>query len=456
MRPHHTIYSLVLAVFLFASCKKFVQIPPSPLQIAGSDVFADDQSATSALTDIFLNMSASGSGFSSINMTRLGGMYTDEMTYTRPQAAFQQFEAGHLSNDNSSVAGTWQEIYTYIYQANSVIERLAGNKAVSPAVNRTLTAEALFVRAYCYFYLANLYGDVPLVLTTDYIRNQKLPRTPVATVNAQIVSDLKASIGGLGPDGGAGHRVLPSDWAARSLLARAYLYDGDFPNGFLYADSVIRSGLFPLASSLANVFLAGSPEAIWQLAPYSDAIADTWEGYSFAPTRATVIPQYVLNNYLMNAFEPGDKRKTTWTGVNTVSGAAYYYPYKYRSRQHTGTESHMVFRSAELYLIRAECAAQTQNTAGCIQDLNLLRSRAGLAPLADTTDAGFCLQAVMQERRVELFAENGHRFFDLVRTKTADAVLGPEKTNWTTDSKRWPVPLAELKTNPALVQNQGY
>lgn len=116
----------------------------------------------------------------------------------------------------------------------------------------------------------------------------------------------------------------------------------------------------------------------------------------------------------------------------------------------------MVLRLAEQYLIRAEARAQQNNLAGAAADLNAIRQRAGLEPLPDNLDKAAMLLAVEQERRIELFAEWGHRWFDLRRTGRSLAVLSPIKPDLTATDLWYPIPLSAINTNPFLTQNEGY
>jgi hypothetical protein len=115
----------------------------------------------------------------------------------------------------------------------------------------------------------------------------------------------------------------------------------------------------------------------------------------------------------------------------------------------------MMLRLAEQYLIRAEARAQLENIPGAQEDLNAIRSRAGL-PDTDADDKASLLLAIERERQAELFAEGGHRWLDLKRTNRADAVLGPLKADWQTPDALFPIPDAERQLNPNLTQNDGY
>jgi hypothetical protein len=121
----------------------------------------------------------------------------------------------------------------------------------------------------------------------------------------------------------------------------------------------------------------------------------------------------------------------------------------------------MLLRLAEQYLIRAEARAQLNNVNGAQSDLNTIRSRAGLSIIMPN-DKNTLLDAILHERKVELFTELGHRWFDLKRTGHVDAVMSieaPKKINgmgWKSYQQLYPLPLTDLQRDQNLVQNPGY
>ncbi|HTF30713.1 MAG TPA: RagB/SusD family nutrient uptake outer membrane protein, partial [Flavitalea sp.] len=149
--------------------------------------------------------------------------------------------------------------------------------------------------------------------------------------------------------------------------------------------------------------------------------------------------------------------------TDTVSNPhiEYYYPYKYKSATLDDpiTEYATVFRLGEQYLIRAEARAQQGDILGATDDLNTIRARAGLGNTAATIQSDL-LAAILHERRVELFTEWGHRWFDLKRTASVDAVMNlvtPQKGGtWSSNWAWYPIPDGELRANKNLVQNVGY
>ena len=115
----------------------------------------------------------------------------------------------------------------------------------------------------------------------------------------------------------------------------------------------------------------------------------------------------------------------------------------------------MVMRLAEQYLIRAEARAQQGNISGGLSDLNVIRNRANLIDISGVSQNEL-LKDIIQEKRIELFTEWGHRWLDLKRTNNTDAILSPIKPNWNSEDKLYPIPLRELDSNPNLNQNSGY
>jgi hypothetical protein len=457
------IFSIIVSIVLvtITSCKKFVEIDPPKTATVSEVVFSNDGSAISAIRGIYSEMSfggiASGSFFS---VTLTGGLLSDE--FIGYQTGLNDFYTNSLTANNVGVTSdAWNQTYKFIYYSNSMIEGLANSSGVTAAVKKQLEGEAKFLRAFCHFYLVNLFGDIPLITTTDYRINSIASRTPKDLVYQQIISDLIDAQNMLASDysWSNNERVRVNKWAATALLARAYLYTGEWMKAETQASAVINnSGLYSLPSDLNTVFLKNSNETIWQLMQVNPGYNTNEAGY-FIPASAMSPPEFVsLTSQLFNDFEAGDQRKAKWVGSITVGLNIYYFPYKYKIRDFGQplTEYSMVFRLAEQYLIRAEARTQQNNIVGAQSDVNTIRSRAGLS---NTTaiDKPSLLTAIEKEKRIEFFAEWGHRWFDLKRWNKADAVLGPIKTpNWQTTDVLYPIPQTELSNDPNLIQNPGY
>lgn len=296
-----------------------------------------------------------------------------------------------------------------------------------------------------------------MVTSTDYHKNQILPRSPLDSVYAQIINDLKDTQNLLSANYPTAGRFRPNRFTASALLAKVYLYQKNWVEAEKNATEVIDAGIYSLETDLNNVFLTGSNETIWKL---SSVIAglETWEGYFFVPVISNTTPPYIITNNLLNTFENGDERRQKWLNKNTVNGNDYCYPYKYKlgyDGLSTPLEDYVVFRLSEQYLIRAEARAQQGNLSAAITDLNLIRNRAGLQNTISTDQASL-LSDIQHERQVELFCEWGNRWFDLKRTEKATEVLSLTKPGWQANDTLYPIPQTELNSNPFLTQNSGY
>jgi hypothetical protein len=446
---------LLIVLFTLISCKKFVQVDTPVGQVVSRAVFADDKTALATLNGLYSKMVASNNMLFNGATTIYTGLSSDELSF--PGTTTNQLEIfqNSISSTNSLIANNlWNLAYDHIYHANAILEGLSSSNSVSDSLKTQISSEARFVRALCYFYLSNLFGDIPLINSTSYATNASKPRTPVAQVNSQIVEDLQYARDHLTQSYPVNGRWRPNKWAATSVLSRVYLYMKNWSQAESLASEVINIGTYSLVSNLNNVFLAGSTEAIWQLLPVNPSF-NTYEGFNFIPSSATVRPPYLVTASLLNAFEPGDARKTSWLKSNLVSGTTYYYPYKYKVRLNsTITEHYMFVRLAELYLIRAEARTMQSNFNSAQSDLNKIRNRAGLAN-SNANGQSSLLQAIEQERRVEFMFEWGHRWFDLKRTNRANAILG-NKPGWQSTDLLYPIPYSELQLNPFLNQNPGY
>lgn len=451
---------LVMLISTFVSCKKFVAVDPPKNNLTTSVIFADSAGATSAVLGVYTRLIGSGSWyFGSGGITLYTGLSSDELYNTTTTAFETEFYTNAVSTQNTGNDGPlFQNAYIIIYQANACIEGLTSNTAISSSLRNQLLGEAKLMRGFVYFNLVNLYGGVPLATSTAYITNAVLPRASVGAIYNQITADLLDASNLLTANYPSAGKVRSNLYAAYALLSRVYLYQKQWSQAEAYATKVISSNVYSLEPNLNNVFLATSNEAIWQIQCVTPGV-ETIEEANILPSSATVLPKYVITNYLLNAFETNDQRKVNWLKANTVSGQAYNYPFKYklgRDGNTTPLEDYTIVRLAELYLIRAEAKAQQgADITGAIADLNAVRTRAGLPNTTASTQAAL-LPAIYHERQVELFCEWGHRWYDLKRLALIDGVLGSEKPNWNTNAALFPIPFSQFQLNPFLVQNPGY
>lgn len=463
---------LLFAFSLLAGCKKFLEIPPPNTQVVSSQVFNTAATATAAQTAIYQQMF---NGVVSYDVALENGLLSDELINYSTSAS----QLAYYHNAMSTVygyEGDWTDYYQFIYDTNAVIAGLQNNTAISAKIANQLTGEAKFTRAFIYFYLVNIYGDVPLATTPLYTTNANLSRSPKALVYQQMVNDLTDAETLLNPNyvdasdtATTMDRVRPNQAAAAALLARVYLYMGKYSQAISEATKVINNPLYQLVSPLTQtnyVFnISDNSEAIWQIAqamPPSLNGATPDGNFFILSSKPTNVS---LSTRLISSFEPGDQRFNVWVGTYNTGGVTYYYPAKYKVSSFNAdpnniTEYMMMLRLAEQYLIRAEAEANNSDPSDAVKDLNVIRSRAGLPNYAGATDPASLLAAILHERQVEFFAEWGHRWFDLIRTGNVNSVMSvvaPQKGGvWKPTDALYPIPLQEISRDPKLTQNAGY
>lgn len=381
---------------------------------------------------------------------------------------------GHIKND-------WNGHYKIIYDANELINtaEASGDTSSGTLVN---IAEAKAIRAFCYFELRRDFGEVPINLKTiDLPTDEVAPKSTIAQVDAQIIKDLTEAA-----------NTLPNQWPstylgratkgmANSLLAKLYLYQGNWAKALELSETVINSGVYQLNTSYDNEFSkAGnnSKESIFEIqktydypTKYSNNFYEcqgvrgsgTWDlGWGFN----------VPSNELVAAYETGDLRKKTTIlesgGPDIYSTAGYTLPsvptiaqqywngkaYTYPAEriQYAQNKNHWenikIIRYADIILIASEAAFQTGNPTKATTYLNMIRSRAGLPNITAT------LAAIKNERRFE-FAMEFERFYDLVRWGDAITVLAAK--GYAERNKYFPIPQEAIdKSQGVLIQNPNY
>lgn len=471
-----------LVVVLGISCDKLVDVEAPVTSLNAANVYTNDASAISVVTSMYKNMTR-GENFTGLSGISLRvGLSADELTLysgvtnERLISYYQNSLKANSTRDNFG-SEYWNPFYNYIFVCNAAIEGIGNSNTLTPAIKKQLLGETKFMRAFINFYLINLFGDVPIVVSTDWEVNANLSRTPRMKVYEQVIADLEDAQELLSADYLDGtvlriteDRLRPTKWAAIALMSRVYLYTGDYSKAESHATEIINHSSVYRLTDLNSSFLMNAAEAIWQLQP-------TFEGHNTEDALVFVIPTtgptdaassptdhpVYLSSSLLNSFELGDKRRINWVDSVIVSGSIYYYPFKYKSASLNEplTEYLMVLRLGEQYLIRAEARVQQNNINGAQEDLNVIRGRAGLGNSA-ASDRASLFAAILHERQVELFTEWGHRWLDLKRTGTIDAVMSavtPQKANgapWRSFQQWYPLPFVDIQRGPNLVQNNGY
>lgn len=443
---------LLVLTLSATSCQNFINVDELKDNLLAEQVFDNEATANSAINGIYRTFrnECFQTGYS---FSILCGLASDELKDYFPQSIRNEYQNNQLTSLNAGLP--WSRLYKVIYQCNSVIEGLTASSGLSQTVRSKLIGEVRFIRAFCYYYLVNLFGDCPLLTTTDVVYNSSAEREPTDIVYDLMISDLESAEELLTDNYiiSNGDKVRANRWAATALLARILLYQQRWTEAEEKAASVINSGHYRLLTDIDSIAIRNNSEAILQLA--TGNTESNIEALFFIFVNSPVIE---CSASLLNAFEPFDQRKDKWINTQQFFGVQVYYPFKYRSSANGTNENTMCLRLAEQFLIRAEARAEQGKFADAIDDVNQIRVNHGnLNPLPVPPNKEEVINAIIQERRVELFAEGGHRWFDLKRTERINEVLSLEKPDlWKPYASFWPIPLDDIQRNANLKQNEGY
>lgn len=450
----------ILILLTSTRCSDFVEVNVPDNQVTTRSVFQDDRSAQAAMTGLYVEI-AQQPFFTNGAISILSGLSSDELLTSVPD--YFQFVENELVSENPRLLSeVWKPAYRYIYLSNVILEGISNpGNLVSVDLRKHLEGEARFIRSYCYFNLVNIYGNVPLVVSTDLERNSVIPRSDTDEVYALIESDLSVAEKLLPStyiiNGEAEERITVTSWAAIALHAKVSLYRQKWANAQALASLVIDDGamLFELENNLSNVFIRSSKEAIWQIQSVVPNVG-TWEANTFVPTDG--VPKFLVSDLALDWFGSGDKRRYAWLdSIDNGTSTPYYFPHKYKFPV-TQEEYHTELRLADLFLIRAEARAYLNDLTGCAEDIDMIRSRAGLEAIEQTDmDRETLIQIVRQERKCEFIAE-GSRWYDLKRWGIASDVLQLiHNKNWEDTDVLYPIPQSEIAHNQSLLpQNDGY
>jgi hypothetical protein len=439
-------------------CSDFVEVDPPKNILISKTVFEEPATVASAMANIYYNMREQGMVSGNYGLSIAMGSYADELDYYGLDTDQLNLYNHNVSANNTTISNWWSHAYNLIYAVNDIISGIEQSASLNLEDSNRYKGQALFIRGYLHSLLVDLYGDIPYITTTNYLENNIVARMPVDTVYEYIIADLVQAVDLLDSTDETGEHVIPNKVVANALLARMYLYTENWDMAEATADALIRTQ--DLELDINKVFLRNSKETLWQFKPGGPNLKNTQEAgrliITFIPTQG-----YALSNSLLSAFEPGDLRYSNWIGNITSDDGltTLYYAHKYKETINTTTASleySVIFRLTEQYFIRSEARAHLGDIAGAQADINAIRNRAGLGvTMAATKDE--LLNAIGQERRVELFTECGHRWFDLKRLGQVGNVLGPIKPNWRPTDILFPIPETELEVNPNLKpQNTGY
>ena len=457
---------VLLVLTLLASCQTVLE--PKPVDLLVDELVLNEPNDVQPVR-IGMYNALRGTAAPTI----IAGDFTaDYIQFNGTFTDYQELGTKRITAANGAVGLLWQSLYRTIYVTNFMLEKLPIVSGVTEATRKSVTAEAKFLRAWAYFIATYTYGDVPLVTGTDPLANRNVGRTPRATILAAVLADYQAALVDLPAVTSASTNAVTNATYAnkttcRAALARFYLYQKNWAQAESLASQVIASGVYTLQPNYEDVVLKDFiSESILEVG--YNLTDDPGTNTSLFPNglglnnllvgRREVIPSNQLVVQLTSA-QVGTRQQTITFNTTNLRGNDNGWTVRKYGTSSEDNNNIVLMRLGEMYLIRAEARAQQgklTGTSGAIADLNVLRTRAKAPAIAATAQAAVLL-AVEQERVYELAFE-GHRWYDLVRTGRAQAVMSAFSPNWTSTFELWPIPQSEIQQNPALAgkQNPGY
>jgi hypothetical protein len=375
--------------------------------------------------------------------------------------------------DEPVVQGAWDAAYLVIQQANLAMRGIERFAATDGAKVNRIEGQARAIRAHAHLELLRWWAPnfdrnstslgIPYVEKYDI---EQLPaRLTVAQTYDKLEADLKTARNMLSNTDRPVQSATSTAGTARAyvdvmvcdaILARMYLYANQLDSAIKYSTRVIN--VRPLAS--ADEFMSiwedeSTAEVIWSLKYQAGNAALIREIYQVTDDRASWIPSPAL----LNLYDATDIRYDAfWANIGGRDVLTKYYAKPTAAASPDGVVDAKLYRTAEMYLIRAESYARTAGMGvQALADLNTLRAARGA--LTGTETGTDLTNAINNERRKELVAE-GHRFFDLKRTTRTVSrtescsiycTLAPANRAWA-----FPIPQTEMLANPNMVQNPGY
>jgi len=446
---------LFLLNYIFSSCEKLVEVDLPANQLSTDQVFENVQTANATLSELYAGLYES-SPIAGNQTGPLLGIYTDDLDFyvMNSTSGFVEIFQNTLIDSNPAVYSYWSNAYQKLYLANSIIEGVENSVSLPDADRKRIKGEALLVRSVLFYYLEQIYGDIPLVISTDYTVNQFLHKTSSNDVLNRIEQDLNESITLLTDDYRHAERIYPNKKVAQLMLAKVYMVRQKWQDAEIQLKAVIQNPLYQFQGDLTKVFKKSGKHILWQLKPKNEgnATKEVIE-YYFSGTAPTGT---ALSSNLVNIFTVEDKRKDNWIAAVTVGSNTWYRADKYKNRTNNPDEYSVIFRLEEVYLLLAETLAQQDKIGEALPYINATRQRAALTLLVMPISKQALLNEILLEDRKEFFTEMGHRFLDLKRYDRLGDLI-PLKPNWQNYHRVWPLPQKELLMNPNMKpQNTGY
>ncbi|MFD1315104.1 RagB/SusD family nutrient uptake outer membrane protein [Namhaeicola litoreus] len=462
--------TVLLLVFFMLSCDEDF-LEPAPISaVSGEDYYRNDQELEKGVINIYDGLQGENSTSSNDNHSTQVEYYLTEMrsdnTRTKSQEGeAAQFESYDVQAVNGIVYDYYRSFYNVIYRANVVIENLDN---ASDANRAKFEGEAKFLRAYAYFNLVRLFGDIPLIdrVVSPLEKEVQFTRVSASSIYDFIISDLETAVVSLD------NNYIPkaSRAGAQALLAKVHLTLGNYTDAQVLLESVMQGG-FALQSNFNDVFYKERNSEIIFAIEYLPNLSD--DSQNFSAEWLNAVGRTVGVNYVTTearaALDAMGGERTQYSYRQDVDQPTQYQVAKYFPNGELGPDyasdprlagnDWIVLRYADVLLMHVEAimaGGSSTSAAAALSSFQKVRDRAGFTdPVTSITK-----QELLDERRVELAFEN-QRFFDLVRFGVAQEVLSSFSVdngyNFQSTDLLLPIPQAEIGiSNGLLQQNPGY
>lgn len=477
-----------LAALALGSCEKYLELEPASQSIAVDNSGADSVYFKTA-SEVEAALAGAYSDFKNeyyqLDYYVNGDAQADDAYAGGDNPDNFQIDDYRLDATNRNVSRDWAYLYSTIGKTNTILNNIdaVADPALAADRKEEVIGEAAFIRAFMYFQLVQLWGDVPLQLQEvksisaarlDEIYSIIFPaRSPQEEVYAQIITDLETAL--LRVPATAPHKGYVTTGAVNAVLAKVYATQEphDWEKVRQYCDAVIAGGysLLPDYEQLWDNANENSAESIFEINYTGGAADGNWGTKIF---RGLDWKKFNLpSNDLVAAFDAENDqiRKNASVIFLDVTGKwsdshwpQTQYPFinKWRNFQEGSDQNYIFIRLADILLLKAEALNELGDPDGAAALVDQIRERVNLPPTTASSQADL-RRAIEKERRLELAFE-GHRWYDLKRTGRAIEVMNSAKGpngqplgyNLTPERLLWPIPQAELDKNSKLTQNPGY
>ncbi len=462
----YSTFTVGVALLLMACSKDFIVKSPND-SIAFNQALSDEVGVTNALNGTYASLRTAnlfGRDFPVIGDLQADNTFVESKNAGR---YLNQFNYNILNSEGVASEG-WSSSYTSILRCNQIIAASAAGGKVPQ-----IKAQAYAIRALMYFKLINIYArpytdnpaglGVPLILT--YQPTNLPTRNKISEVYTQIISDYKMALTNM-PD--YVNSILLSKYAVEALLAKAYLYMGDYTNAKATAVDVINNSGFTLvppadyAAFWANAAIQSNKvETMFEV----DADAINNNGFDdLGGIYNNGYQDIYASKQLVALYNTTDVRTKVLLAKNTKSGAPATIVNKFPNAQNSDRDNLKVIRLSEVYLIAAE-SSLPGNEGDALKYLNALVAQRDPLLLYASTGSQL-LSDIVKERRKELAFE-GDRFYDLnrlklpvVRVANAGSIPAGQGNIYLTvpytDYRRIsPIPLSEIQSNKNIASQQN-